>query len=246
MSMRIVVSCFKKDEDGFFNSKSELVYSRSMVTDLSFEDVEQIVRPSDGYYITKTKGNNISYLDCSYFHGQENEIIRRIAQIPEKEFSARTYSKISSNVILVVTDSTEEDWAEIRSKETPIVSSSNEYWRGAGAGDHELFAIAFSVLLFLLSPFYGRSIEHLLSSRVMKGRSWIKGRAFVVAKPKKLLRNVSLWINHDVENLQIINCHKLDDDKFEAIIGTFTDKKYRVTCSSKSKIIELSEMEMFQ
>ena len=244
MSMRIVVSCYKKDEDGF-NSKSELVYSRSMVTDLSFEDVEQIVKPSEGYYISKTRGNNISYLDCNYFHGQENEIIRRIAEIPEKEFNVRSYNKISSNVILVATDSTEEDWTEIRSKEVPIVSSINEYWRGAGAGDHELFAIAFSVLLFLLSPFYGYSIERLLRSRLIKGRSWITSRAFVVAKPKKLLRNVSLWINHDVGNLQIINCHKLADDKFEVIIGTFTDKKYRVTCSSKSEIIELSEMEMF-
>ena len=175
MNEKIVVSFYKQDEDAY-DSKPELIYTRGMVTGLCIEDVALLVKPGEGYYLSKTKGNNISFLDCIYYHGQENDFIRRIEEMPEEESYVSNDSKLFSNAIMVSTDSTEEDWAEIRSKETPFVSNIDEYWRGAGAGDYDLFAIAFSTVLFLLSPFYGNSIERMLSCRMKKTKKWVKGK----------------------------------------------------------------------
>jgi len=245
MSERIVVTCYKQDEEDF-DSKPSLVYTRSMITDLSLEDVENIVKPVEGYYIHMYKGSIVSFLDCIYYHGQENAIIEQLKKIPELESNTVAIKNTLPTVVMTIVEMIDEDCGEIWSKETPISTYFSMYYRGAGGGDYYLYSLALPILLFLLSPFYNKAIERLIKRKMTIKKSWLKDREIVIVRQKKLLKNISKWIKTDVNNLQIISCYKKDDDNFEVLIRTFTGKVYRVTCSAKSRILEMNEVIMFQ
>lgn len=218
-----------------------------MITNKTLDEIECLIKPDEGYHLYKTIGNNISYLDCVYYYGQERETIKRIEELPEIEPFSRACFKVLPIAAIVSVDMIEDDCEDILNKETPSVSFVEEYSKGAGGVAFYLYSIGIPLLLFLLSPFYNKAIEHIFNRIIIKRRQWLKDRTFVMVKQKKLLKNVSKWINYDVNNIQIVSCNKFDnDDKYEVVIRTFTSKQYRVTCSLKSKILELNEVDVFQ
>ena len=245
MSKRIVISCYRQDRSNPVPGDiPEFVYSRSLITDLLLDDIERIMvtDTDDGFMMSKIEGKSMSFLDFCYFLGQEGAITQQVDKIPEScnipedditDFSYAKITRIYDDDISVLNKSI-------------FVRCTYRFELGTSDFSSVVTYIEQNPWLMILAGIIIDKIFDFFISLLKKKRkiSSIKSER-IYFKYKSFLNSFAEMINHNKNHLEIVDLHSLSNGDKEVKVRTYTNRQYKVTCTSRGQILEYDLMPHF-
>lgn len=244
--MKILFSVYKEDHE---TEEREFLFSKTVVTDIGIEEIDSRLELYEGFHSVLEVGRNLVFWDIYSFFVDEQELVRKINDIPIVEVEEKQ-AKEPKFLMLEEFDPGNADDASYPDVSRCFMYRIERYECGA-SGFETLIAwlLCHPFLMNLACSFTWDMIKFFALSIGNWFRVWFgckvndrperSSKKLYYLNCSRFYRDFSKAANVAKKDCQIVNIKPVKNGKFKVCVRTMSNETYDVKCNRNGKIISL-------
>lgn len=244
--MKILFSVYKEDHE---TEEREFLFSKTVVTDIGIEGIDSRLELYEGFHSVLEVGRNLVFWDIYSFFVDEQELVRKINDIPIVEVEEKQ-AKEPKFLMLEEFDPGNADDASYPDVSRCFMYRIERYECGASSfgaliawlGGNPFFMDLLGSFTWDMIKFFALSIGswfRVLFGCKAKGKAERSNKRLCYLNFKRFYRDFSKASNVAKKDCQIVNVKPVKSGKYKVRIRTIFNEIYDVKCNWNGKIISL-------